>query len=278
MGQQPQSQRTQKNNVVSTPRSHREMHSKNENLPLSVQQHLDEMDWNKSTHKESFFQNNDDTESDVLNKQTMDNFDLSQMQNQNEFENIESNEKKNNAMISKNINIDDHFIEQISKIDQDNEVFAGGVDGDNKRKNEIKLISKDDIQIEDDFIAQLSKIENVDTFGSHKLDENEQDMMDIANLMITDKQRLQSPQQQRDDDDDNHCHVLSDDDILKKMMQMNDSPKQTNLFLEHRGALQEKQDVDDDLVGDFFDVEDGEQEQAMIDITELHQVLNKRSR
>merc|ERR1712203_286056 len=83
-------------------------YDRNENLPLSVKQHLDGMDWSKA--KDSFLENE---ENEMPTKQTMDDFDLSEMTNNNEFENIECN-AKHNPMNTQDIRSDDHFIEQIS--------------------------------------------------------------------------------------------------------------------------------------------------------------------
>merc|ERR1712228_784381 len=103
--------------------------------------------------------------------------------------------------------------------------------------------------------------------------DNTRNMIDIANLMINDKQTLQEPQQFESPERTNISEY--DDDVFSKMMTINDSSNQQNLFQEHKNGLQEKQDVD---VDDFFSGISMHNKEELVDVTELHQVLNRRSR
>merc|ERR1719300_1389048 len=203
---------------------------------------------------------------------------------------------------SKQINVDDHFLQQISELQTQSKSFQPrlGLDNDG-------LPSKD-VEVEDDFINQLSTIQDATTFREEiaasrsadmditgmedrefliEKDREDDGIMDIANLMVRDKPDLVEIGRVDDEEDDEHFmstqkdDVSEYDDVLAQMMggtggagdewRGGQVPKE-NLFQSHHNGLLGKQDID---ATDFYD-DESSNEECSVDVTQLHGILNRK--
>ena len=253
-----------------------------DNIPYSVKQQINEMNL-------SF--NEDQTNNQSLNRQTIENIDISEMTNINQFENVQIQNKQQIYDDYDDNDVNNNFLQHINEINDDDTFKVN--DGINNNDDGLNHeLPNKDINIDHDFIAQLTTIQNKDnTFSPSKVNfiENEQDesdgnMMDIANLMVNDKpifkeeMDLLSPEFVSPD----KSSISEYDDVLSKMItndpEKDETPKKQNLFKQHKkDLLHKKQDIQD---GNFFNQETENDipnsNDYTIDITELHQLLNRK--
>eukprot|EP01084_Bolivina_argentea_P270852 460665_1 len=186
---------------------------------------------------------------------TIDKFDMMSVNCGDGFEYIEDKQDLN----------DDDLLHQMSKINDE---------------NAFQMIqNKEDIGVEENgeenlnFIHQLSTINDRECVSMNDKHADATNLMDIANLMIQDKQPVRS--------DMNTTQYDDDDDVLSQMM--NSAHNKQNLFEQYKmnmasDTLQQKQDI---KIDDFFeDINtnvanvDDDDDQYSVDVTELHRHLN----
>jgi len=262
-----------------------------QNVPSSVQsvqQHIESMNWKNTDafNGEDGFGGNG-----IVEPQDIDNFDLDDIQtlsNHNEFEDLEIRNRE--EIGSKQIDVDDHFLQQISELQDENKGFQPRMSCDDHG------FPNKDIEVEDDFINQLSTIQDVTTFTEEitasrsadmdiagmmdreflvEKDREDDGIMDIANLMVQDKPALVEIGGMDQDEDEEFVSmekgdVSEYDDVLAQMM--GGQVPNENLFQRHQNGLLAKQDID---AADFYD-DESSNEECSVDVTQLHGILNRK--
>jgi len=240
---------------------------------LMAQQQIEDMDWSTKDAIRSR-----SSSAKLMAQQAIEQFDLSDLRdapNSNEFEDM---------LRSKDVGVDDEFIQQITNIDTNQKRAFDDSASHLLPDRETQL------NVGNDFLMQLSSINDAKPFKSG-LDEPREELefvsrdtnaelVDIASLMVEDKPSFADEMETAaemsafaESPEKPNASEWCDDDVLAQMMGGNRKPARREE--EPNSFQQQRQDIDE---GNFFRQAQPQasSDDYSVDVTELHKLLKKK--